>query len=275
VSAAAGRLAGWSRVARAYPTLLRVGLAGAIAYRAEMLVWMLSTTMPLVSLALWSSVAADAPIGRFTPARFGAYFLATLIVRQLTGSWLVWSLNHEIRSGALGQRLLKPLHPLLGYSAENLSALPLRAALSAPIALVAILWIEPGVLPTTAARVALVLVSIAGAWAINFFTMSIIGSLAFFLESSTAIFEIWLVVFGLFSGYLVPLELFPVWLQRVADALPFRYTVAFPVEALLGMLSRADALRNLAMQWAYVLASAGVALAVWRAGVRRFGAFGG
>jgi len=66
------------RAARAYPTLLRVGLAEAVAYRAEMLVWMLTTTMPLVSLALWSAVAETAPVGRFSQQGFAAYFLATL-----------------------------------------------------------------------------------------------------------------------------------------------------------------------------------------------------
>src|SRR6185503_12640490 len=74
------------RALRAYPTLLRIGFAEAVAYRAELLVWMLTTTMPLVSLALWSAVAAAAPVGRFTQQGFAAYFLATLIVRQLTRS---------------------------------------------------------------------------------------------------------------------------------------------------------------------------------------------
>src|SRR5450432_277356 len=128
--------------ARAYPTLLRVGFAEAVAYRAEMLAWMLATTMPLVSLALWSAVAAEAPVGRFTQQRFGAYFLATLVVRQLTGSWLVWEMNQEIRSGTLSRRLLKPIHPLIAYSAENISAPPLRAALSAPVAIIALLAID-------------------------------------------------------------------------------------------------------------------------------------
>jgi hypothetical protein len=100
------RAGAFARALRAYPTLLRVGFAGAIAYRAEMLVWMLTTTMPLVSLALWSAVAASAPVGRFGAGDFTAYFLATLIVRQLTGSWLVWEMNMDIGAGAL-QRLLR------------------------------------------------------------------------------------------------------------------------------------------------------------------------
>lgn len=263
------------RAARAYPALLRVGFAEAVAYRAEMLVWMLTTTMPLVSLALWSAVAEAAPVGRFTQTRFAAYFLAALVVRQVTGSWLVWEMNQDIRNGTLSRRLLKPLHPLVAYSAENLSALPLRAALALPITVLALVVVEPGGLPTGPLKLGALLLSLVGAWLINFFTMAMIGTLAFFLESSTAVFEIWLVAFMLFSGYLVPLELFPSWLGRVSAVLPFRYTLAFPVEVLTGMLGGRAILHDLAVQWAYVAGSAAAALLGWRAGLRRFAAYGG
>jgi len=261
------------RALRAYPTLLRIGFAEAVAYRAELLVWMLTTTMPLVSLALWSAVAAAAPVGRFTQQGFAAYFLATLIVRQLTGSWLVWQMNQEIRSGSLSQRLLKPIHPLIAYSAENIAALPLRALLSAPIALIALFAVErpavgAGALPIWAA-------SLLGAWLINFFTGAAMGALAFFLESSTALFELWLVAFMLLSGYLIPLELFPPVLAKVAHALPFRYTMAYPVEVVTGLIQGSEALYDLAIQWAYVAITFALALLAWRAGTRRFSAYGG
>jgi ABC-2 type transport system permease protein len=271
VSARSGPLA---RAVRAYPTLLRVGVAEVVAYRAEMLVWMLTTTMPLVSLALWSAVAEAAPVGRFTQARFTAYFLATLVVRQLTGSWLVWEMNQEIRSGTLSRRLLKPIHPLVAYSAENLSALPLRAALSLPIAVITLLVVEPGTFPTAPARLAALLAALVGAWLINFFTMALVGTLAFFLESSTAVYELWLVAFMLLSGYMVPLELFPPWLRDASDALPFRYTLSFPVEVLIG-ISHGRTIHGLAVQWAYVAGTAAAALLGWRAGLKRFAAYGG
>jgi len=48
-----------ARALRALPTLLRIGVAETVAYRAEFLVWMLTSTMPFVNLALWS-VAREA-----------------------------------------------------------------------------------------------------------------------------------------------------------------------------------------------------------------------
>jgi ABC-2 type transport system permease protein len=268
-------LAGVARAARAYPSLLRVGFAESVAYRAEMLVWMLTTTMPLVSLALWSAVADVAPVGRFTSSRFAAYFLATLVVRQLTGSWIVWQMNQEIRTGTLSRRLLKPVHPLVAFSAENLSALPLRAALSLPITVLALFWIESGSLPRSPLTLGVLVISVFGAWLINFLTMAIIGTLAFFFESSTAVFEIWLCAFMLLSGYLVPLEIFPSWLRAASAVLPFRYTLAFPVEVMTGMLTGGAMLRDLAVQWAYVAGALALTTLGWRAGLKRFAAFGG
>jgi len=257
---------------KAYPTLLRVGFAGALAYRAELIIWMLTTTMPLVSLSIWTAVAREAPVGRYGPTEFVGYFLAALVVRQVTGSWLVWEMNQEIKAGTLSQKLLKPMHPLWVYSADNLAAVPLRAALCVPVVVVALFKAE---ITRDPALIGIFFASLVGAWAINFFMMALIGSLAFFVESSTAVYELWLITFMLLSGYLIPLELLPSWIRGAAEALPFHYTLGFPVEVVVGLRDTQSALAGLAMQWGYAGSAAVAALFMFRAGVRRFGAFGG
>lgn len=265
---------------RAYPTLLRVGLAEAIAYRAEMIVWMLTTTMPLVSLALWHAVAADGPIGpsrQFDQPRLVAYFLAGLIVRQLTGSWVVWEMNQEIRNGTLSQRLLKPIHPLLAYSAENLAALPMRGALSVPIAIVVLLVVGGHEFAHDWAILPLLALSLLGAWLVTFLAMSAIGTLAFFMESSQAVFEVYLGLFFAISGYLFPLELLAArapWVMAASHALPFYYTLGFPIELMLGLHTRASALRALGIEWAYVAGLYLLVRVMWRAGMKRWSAYG-
>ena len=109
---------------RAYTAILRIGLAESIAYRAEFVVWMLTTTMPLVMLALWTAVArSGGPFQGFGQADFVAYYLAAMIVRTLTGSWVVWQMNQEIRMGTLSMRLLRPIHPFVAYSGPSRYAL--------------------------------------------------------------------------------------------------------------------------------------------------------
>jgi ABC-2 type transport system permease protein len=263
------------RALRAIPTLIRVGLAEAVAYRAEMLVWLLSTTMPLVMLALMTAVAKEAPVGRFGAADFTAYYLAALVVRLMTGAWVIWEVNFEIRQGTLAYRLLRPIHPLVAYAAENVGAMPLRLAAVVPIAAGAILATGGARLTRDPLLLAVFPLAVIGAWLITFLAMSVIGALAFWVEASGAIFEVWLGLFGVFSGYLIPLELFPRWLELAARFLPFRYMLAFPVELVIGMTPRAAALRELGIQWLFVVVLALAVRAVWRAGLRRFAAFGG
>jgi ABC-2 type transport system permease protein len=255
--------------------MLRVGLAEAVAYRAEFVVWLLSTNMPLVMLALWTAVARDAPVGRFGQRDFVAYFLAALVVRLMTGAWVIWEVNQEIRQGTLAFRLLRPVHPLLAYACENVAAMPLRVVLSLPVALTLLFTLGGSHLTRDPLLWALFPITVVGAWLITFLAMSIVGALAFWIESAGSVFEIWMGLFGVFSGYLVPLELFPGWVTQLARALPFRYMLAFPVEMIIGLESRPRALAELSVQWLFVGLLLLGALGAWRLGLRRFAAFGG
>jgi ABC-2 type transport system permease protein len=259
---------------KAYPQLLRTGFAGAVAYRAEFLIWMFSTNMPLVMLAIWSAVARGGPVGPYTQKGFAAYYLATLLVRLLTGSWVVWELTMEIRQGTLALRLLRPLHPLLAYSAENLAAVPLRGVIAIPVVAV-VLFTVRGQLAHDPALWLLLLPAMFGAWLLTFLVMALIGTLGLWFESATSLFEAWLGISAILSGYLVPLDLFPHAVRNVALVLPFRFLLSFPVELVLGRVDRAQALQLLLAQWGYVSLALLATHAVWRAGLKKYAAYGG
>lgn len=260
---------------RAYPTLLRVGFAEMVAYRTEFLIWVLTTNLPLVMMGLWTAVAAEGPVGRFERDDFIAYYLAMLAVRILTGSWMVWELTMDIRQGKLATRLLRPLHPLWAYSAQHLSAVPLRAFVVSPLFVILFVVAKDRMPLGDPVRLLVLAASLAGAWLILFLTMTLIGLLAIWVESALSVFDLWLGVHTILSGYLVPLELLPPWIAQAARWLPFRYMLGFPVETLIGMQDRAAALRDLGAQWIYVAVMLVATLSVWRAGTKRFVAFGG
>jgi ABC-2 type transport system permease protein len=264
-----------TRALRALPTLLRIGFADAVAYRAELVVWLLSTNMALVMMALLTAVAREAPVGRFGERDLVAYYLATLVVRLVTGAWVLWEANMEIRQGTLAFRLLRPIHPLVHYAAENVAAVPLRAAIALPIALVLLVAVGGDRVTHDPVLWAVFLVALAGAWLITFLAMSVIAALAFYIDSATAIGQIWFGLFTVLSGYIMPLEIFPHWLAALARWLPFRYMLAFPVGVLIGMTPRRMAFLELGVQWLFVAALALAARATWRAGLRRYAAFGG
>lgn len=260
---------------RRFRALLRVGLLEALAYRGQMLVWVLTSTMPLIMLALFGAVASEAPLGRFAQPQLVAYFLATFIVRQLTSSWVAWDINNEVRDGTLSTRLLRPVHPLLGYAADGVAAMPLRIAVSLPVAAILLVSVGAHELSADPAIWLLWCVSLVGSWLISLSISCAIGALAFTIESSLKVMDLWLAAFLVFSGYLVPIELFPARLRAVLDFLPFRYQIGLPVELMTGAHARADAIALVGRQWVFVVLAAVVMLTTWRRGVARFSAYGG
>jgi len=266
-----------ARERRAAGAVLRVGFKEAVAYRAELLVWILATTMPLVMLALFSAVARDAPLGGYGQLDFVAYFLATFIVRQLTGAWSAWQINMDIREGAIATRLLRPFPPLLVYGLEGLAALPLRFLLSLPIAGAVLLATARDHLSHEPAAWALFVLAVIAGWLITLGINFAIGCLAFFVDSALRVMDIYLALFMVASGYLIPVDLFPPAARAIVERLPFRHQIALGVELMTGRYDHdlGGAARAVATSWAWVFGIFVVVFLVWRRGLRRYGAFGG
>ena len=265
------------RTLRALPTLLRIGVAETVAYRAEFLVWVLTTTQPLIMLGLWTRIAREAPFAGYRSADFVAYFLAILIVRQLTGNWVAWQMSEEVRSGTMAMRLLRPIHPFYAYAASHAAAIPFRSVIALPIAIVLLASSGASTLTTDPAQLALIVPSLGLAWLLTFAFLFAIGALAFFLTQTMAIANLYFALFSLFSGYLMPLDLLDRYrpIAAIAGWLPFRFMLSAPVELLTRSLDGAELASLLGGQAAWTAIVLAAALTVWRAGVRRFEAVGG
>ncbi|MBL0217889.1 MAG: ABC-2 family transporter protein [Myxococcales bacterium] len=264
-----------TRTLRALPTLLRIGVAETVAYRAEFLVWILTTTLPLVMLGLWTSVAEEAPFRGYTSAAFVAYYLSNLIVRNLTGSWVAWQISEEIRLGAMSMRLLRPLHPYVAFAASHLAAIPFRSVVVLPIAIVLLVSSGSSALTTEPLQLALIVPALALAWIITFNVMFMIGSLGFFVTKTMALLNLYFAVFSLLSGYLLPIPLLPRVIGWFAEWLPFRFMLSAPIELMTLHLDGEACARIMLAQLGWGLATLVLALWVWRRGVRNFEAVGG
>jgi ABC-2 type transport system permease protein len=231
--------------------------------------------MPFVMLAIWHAVASGGPVGRFGQTDFVAYYLGGWVIRLLTSTWLVWELSMEIRTGTLSTRMLRPLHPLFAFSAQHLAALPMRLLVVTPV-VAALIWTARDRLAIGDPRVlAIFVAAMIGSWLLIFFTMVLLGSTTFFVDSAMGVFDVYLATFSILSGYLVPLELLPPWVARLAHLSPFDSMLAFPLETLLGLRDAGTAAQDLVKQWAYIAVMATAGLSLWRRGVKRYVAFGG
>jgi ABC-2 type transport system permease protein len=151
----------------------------------------------------------------------------------------------------------------------------MRALIALPITLIVLVVAARRDLTHDGVHLAIFAASFVGAWLLNFAVSAVIGTLGLFIESSLQVWELWMGGFMLLSGYLIPLSLFPRWLENAARLLPFAYVQALPVETLLGLRDRHAALVGLGMQWAWVVVAWVVLLWAWQRGLRRYAAYGG
>lgn len=267
-----GRALGFTR---RFGTMVRIGLAAAIAFRAELVLWVLTNTLPLVMMSLWLAAAEDGPIGVYSGPRFVTYYLVGLVVRQLGASWVVWEIDAEVRLGTLSLRLLRPVHPMWTYAAENLGTMPLRPFALAPVILLALIFLPAEPIPFTFPRLLAFLAATLMGWLLVFLVQNVIGLCALWVERSSAIWEAFFGLFALLSGYLVPVSLMPDFLRTIATWSPFYAMAGLPTEIAMGLVTGDALVQGLATALAWVIVFFFAAQAVWRRSVAHFGAFGG
>lgn len=259
---------------RKFGSILRVTWSDALAYRGELLIWVLTGALPLVMLAVWLSLGGEAGVGGYSGAEFVAYYVGALTVRQLTGVWVIWDMEREIRLGELSPQLLRPFSPLLRYLAMALSDKPLRLAMMVPIWAGALL-LAPGALPQPdPLSLAALPFAIILAFFVYFCNQCCIGLLAFWWTQVLAVQDFWFGLYAFASGYLVPLDLLPAPVTQLLMLLPFRAMLGFPVDLLLGRLAPAEIAAGLGLQLFWGLALWALMQILWRRGLRRYGAVG-
>jgi ABC-2 type transport system permease protein len=77
---------------------------------------------------------------------------------------------------------------------------------------------------------------------------------AFWLVEIQGLVLLYVLVSGLLGGNLVPVQLFPGWLQAVAYATPFPAMMQSPIDLVTGQATGAGAAREVAAQLAWAVA---------------------
>jgi ABC-2 type transport system permease protein len=101
-------------------TLLVVYYAQMLEYRAEILFWILSGSLPIILMGVWIQ-AANSGNFNLSSTEFARYFFAVFIVRQFTNIWVIWEFEKEVLQGILSFKLLQPLDPIWHYVGRHLA----------------------------------------------------------------------------------------------------------------------------------------------------------
>jgi ABC-2 type transport system permease protein len=194
-----------------------------------------------------------------------------LVVALLGQSYANRNISDEIRLGRISAFLLYPFgfisYHLGSFGAAQILNLITTVVLLCGLAFFGLFPIASGA-SFMAGILLTLLVSIL--W---FFVWFLLSSSAFWLEESWVLRVIFVIVARFLSGAVIPLDLFPVALQRALEFTPFPYLTYVPVRVLAGTYSGSIPLAAaITLFWTLVVIA--FALSVWRKGVRLYSAAG-
>ncbi len=223
-----------NRIIKIAKTLFLAYYAYMLEYRAELLLWALSGSLPFILMGIWMQASAGGKFG-LQPIDFARYFLSAYIVRQFNVVWVIFDFEKEVVQGKLSPKLLQPIDPvwhhIFNHIAERFARLPFIIVL---LILFFLLYPQSFWLPSITNSLLFFLVVIL-AFILRFIIQYTFAMFSFWIEKAGAIEQFWFLLYLFLSGFIAPLEVFPETVRQFVLWTPFPYLVHFPAAILVGL----------------------------------------
>lgn len=229
----------------------------------------------IIFVYFWRAVYANAPVlGGLSLQQTLNYILLAQIIAPLVENRLIFHFGFLVRNGQVAIELVRPIDFQARYYVEGLARLGIFLLQKTPLLLLAWAFFGLQLPPHPAAWGAFALSLLLGQ-SILFFSDWIFACLAFYSTETWGLSVVRVGVATFFSGALIPLSMMPVWLQRMAAALPFAQALAVPVSFLSGVTSLADTPRVWLVQLLWLAGMAALSRLVFNTAVRKVTVQGG
>ncbi len=255
-----------------------------LAYRAELGMRAISMVLFMgVFMALWTTafgVSGRAELTGYSLVEM-VWYLAMTETITLSSSRVFVEISESVKAGDLAYALARPLSYPFFQVANSLGNSAPRFALNLAVA-VAVVGLGMGRVPVLSGAegagslrgLGAFLGMAALALILDALIAVLIGLLAFWIEEVTPVFWIYQKLLFTVGGLFLPLEMFPDWLRRVAEWLPFQFITYVPARAFV-TFEPGFVLRAAVGQMGYVAALAALVALVWRRAQRRLVVHGG
>ena len=212
-----------------------------------------------LSILLGVASAAGGTVAGYDAASLSTYawVAQAMIAVVMIFGWT--ELADRVRTGDIAVDLARPVDLQLAWLATDLgrAAWGLVSRAAVPIVFGAVFfgfhW------PDDPTAVALLPVSLVLAVCVSFALRFMLNLLSFWLTEIRGLVLLYVLVSGLLGGHLVPVQLFPHWLQVLAYATPFPAMVQFTIDLVTGQATGLRAVGEVVAQlgWAVALLLAG------------------
>jgi ABC-2 type transport system permease protein len=257
-----------------YTTIFRIASRDQLIYLPSFLARNIFFIIVIyIFYALWGAVYSgkDALVG-FTMVQTLWYLTFTEAI-ELSQSRIFIQISEEVKDGTIAYQLGRP-YSYIAYwvskaMGENL--VKLVPMLVEGFILASLLI---GVLPGYLSALPIGLIVLTGGILIGTLMQVCIGLLAFWFEEVMPFWWIIQKLVFVIGGMFIPIDFYPDWLQGIAKMTPFAFASYWPASTIVAF-SWSRAVTTLVGQAICIAVLAGVAMAIFRAAVRKLHVQGG
>ena len=270
---------------RKYYKIFRASLVERMTYRGDFLFGTLLRFLPLVTtILLWEAIYRGVPEhamgGKdavFTYREMIAYLLLTNISRMFSSMpGLAGGIAREIRDGSLKRYMVQPVD-LIGYLLVYRAAHKVAYIVTSFLPYAILFFVcrryfdaFPGGVTLAAFGLSLILSFLVG-----FFFEACVGMVGFWFLEVTSLLYIVMTLNFFISGHMLPLDLLPEPWAGLLKMLPFQYMAYFPAVVFLGKVKGTALVVGLVAELVWALVFMALARVLYRAGLKRYSAYGG
>lgn len=233
--------------------------------------------LPMVIAMAWLSIEKTAS-NPYDNSDYLLYYLLVPIVSNITNSRAVFKFPISVRDGTLSKDLIKPYPALMNTVIESFSHNFQMLVYLIPFVAVFMFALGSSI-NFPALSIQMVLVTVLAAFIGAAVRMLISGSIAlmgFWLEDVTTLNlilngGIW----ALLGGMIVPVATFPEQIRKIAEFLPYRYMLSFPIEIFSGHLSNQEILKGFLVMLFWITLFGAICKFIWKRGLSTYTAYGG
>ena len=252
---------------------IKIGMADGLEYRFQLTYWLLLNMIPMIlMIALWSAIYGEKEtFGPYSLAMMVTYYVTTKFINRITTTYSEGRIAKDIKDGNLNQFLARPMNYSMLKFGERLGIRVVNMIIFIPgYALAYLLLYKYIVPPVDGIAIFLVTVNTLINIISHFLLARILGSAAFFMLETHALFGLKENVVMLASGYMFPIFLFPEVIQKILLLTPFPYYYYFPMQIYFGLLSQAEIIQGFTIQFLWMIALFLIGEWIWKKGLQRY-----
>ncbi|MBU3144111.1 ABC-2 family transporter protein [Clostridium sp. CF012] len=228
-----------------------------------------------IYLMLWKNIYAQkgSTIAGLTLNAMIWYLIVTELV-TLSRTDIHVQVNEDVKSGNIAYLLNKPYNYVMYCFSYFVGEVGIKLLTNGIVGL-SIGFIYAGTLENfNATHLPFIFLSLIVGCCINFFIYITLALTSFWFEDNTAFFWIYSKLIFTLGGMLMPIELFPDWLQKISKYLPFAYVTYVPARLAVDF-SFVNFYKQFSIQLLYLGMFFTLAMTLYKKGAKNLNVNGG